>query len=522
MKKILSLITALLLAPGISAAELLIPSYNGMRSITPAGGVKPAAVMPVKYRTEQNPGYVDPDSAAPPNLRQLQVVGLMERMVQLEEKKRGITDGEVARGGIGGMLDLRAPNKRLKLSESHLNRLINRLAQVDRNFVDPISTRRWTEIVGELDKIAETELDASAANWDEVVDKMLKKAVREQKDIHSSYMNPAEVKEFMEMMQGSFSGIGASMKLEEGKGAKVEIVFPDSPAEKAGVKNGDIVTAVDGVPAGDKDLGEIIKRIKGVEGTAVKLSIERGGVQIRPITVTRGQVQMANVYSKMLTPSIGYVYFSEFRGDTDQEVFKHVKQLKQAGMKSLVIDVRGNPGGRVTAVASIASEFLRDGDPIVTFKKQGVWQSREVTDGDGMFVDIPVAVLINGGSASASEILAGAMQDHVDAPIIIGTRSYGKGTAQSITPGPSGRALKLTGSRWHTPHDRTIDADKDPATGAKIEGTGGVVPDIDVEVTPEQAGRIMQDIYRELNGGDVAEPAPDPQLKKAIEVLGGG
>ncbi len=521
MKTIFKLILALLLFPQAGWAQLLVPSFGGMRSLSGSGA---PVVVPVKFKTETNPNFVDPDRLPPPHLTEEQLGGLIDRMIELEEKRRGMKEGEVAPSGlIGRFLDFRPGDSRLNLSENHIDRAVGRLAELDRHYVDAIPKERWDEILAELDKIAGGELDASASNWDEVVDKMLQSATAAQKDMHSVYLDVEEYKSLRESMSGSFSGIGASLEKEEKKGAKLEIIFPDSPAEKVGLLGGDIVTAVDGVEVGEKDLNEIVKRIKGIKGTDVVLSIERGGVNIPPITVTRGDIKINNVYSKMLTPTIGYIYFSEFRGDTDKKIFAEIRKLQARGMTSLVLDVRGNPGGLVPAVSSITSEFLKDGQPIVTFKKQGQWIERKVTDGDGKFSDLPVALLVNQGSASASEILAGALQDHVEAPIVIGQRTYGKGSAQAIRPGPTGRASKLTGSKWFTPDDRAINADHDSDTGAKIEGTGGVDPDIVVEVTPAVALKIMQETYRELNGAAiVGARTQDPQLKKAIEVLGGG
>lgn len=515
MKKILGLILCIALLPQLASAQLKIAALDNIRSLDGSlGGARPASAysggfVPAKFKTVPNEDYVDPDRLPPPNIKQEHIQGLIGAMILIEKNNRGLADD--------------AKPQEYQLSQEDVQRLVGRVVQIDRHFVDPVSSDRWEEIVIKMIENGSENYDpADGGNWDKVVDGMLKTGVKELKDPHTVYFDPEELKKFAEGMAGQFAGIGVTMKQVD-KGVEVDIVFPEAPAQKAGLQEKDVITAVDGVDIAGKEFTEISKRIKGKPGTDVMLSIERNGQPLaKPVAVTRDQVKVPHMFSKMVSEDIGYIFFSQFQGDTDEMFKDQVSALKTQGAAKLIIDVRGNPGGQLDTVSEIASEFLLDGQPILLMKKQGKEIYRNVTDGDGMFSDMPVVILVNGGSASASEILAGAMQDHVLRPVVIGTRSYGKGTAQSVTPGRSGRALKLTGHRWYTPDDRSIDADRDPETGEKIEGTGGVEPDTEVEVTDEQAAKIFRERFRECMKASLpATREPDPALEKGIEILSG-
>ncbi|HBL18146.1 MAG: hypothetical protein A2X36_13790 [Elusimicrobia bacterium GWA2_69_24] len=493
--KLTLFVLSLLLLPRLSAAQLQLPSFEAIREAARGRDAAAPTFTPAKYKTQPGPGSVVP--AQPPNLKLSQVIDLVKRLEDIERKKTG----------------------RSTLSADPKNsRLVSRLAEIDITFVDPIPAERWNGILKEMGDTAESQFDAAGGNWSKLIDLMLKKAVSSLKDPHSMYLNSEEYKRLQEQLQGSFAGFGISIK-ESPEGLGVEGVFPRSGAAKAGLAAGDVITEVDGVVLKGKPLEAMMRLVRGAEGSQSKAFFLRGGRRYGPVTVTRVKVEMPNAYAKMAADRIGYVYFNQFQEDTDQRFFELVKSLQAQGAKAVVIDVRGNPGGRLDTASSIVSEFLSDGAPIVALKKQGQVQVSFITDGDGMFQGLPMAVLINGHSASASEILAGAFQDLKKA-VVIGSRSYGKGTAQGISPEPGGEALKLTGSRWYTPADRSIDGARDPATGAVAPGTGGVMPDVVVDVPDEAEARILGDIMRELNGLPLTGPrAPDPVLEKAVEML---
>ncbi|HAM34830.1 MAG TPA: hypothetical protein DEB40_00715, partial [Elusimicrobia bacterium] len=455
-------------------------------------------VVPVQYRMVPGPAAEEPKE--PPNLRKHQAEALLNQMI--------IIQGENP--------------SRPEITQNQLSRLVRGLVFIDIKFVDPISTQRWDAILQSMAEVARQEYARTNQGWDTIIDHMLQKAFKELKEPHSTYFDAAQTQAFMQSMTGKFSGIGVGMSSDP-LGMKVELVYPNSGASRADLRENDVIAWVDGRCVKGLPVEDIVKLIGGPAGTSVVIKIIRDGQLRDPVKIMRAEVEAPNAFSKMASPGIGYVYFSEFREKTDKQVFSLIRELRAQGARAVILDVRGNPGGFVPTVASIASEFLRDKDEIVSFKHQGQVAAKAVTKGDGIFADIPVIVLIDGFSASASEILSAALQDKRRGYTVIGSRSYGKGTQQVIMEQGDGRSLKITENRWHTPNDRNIDARHDPKTGEEIPGTGGVVPDIIVSVTAEQAAKIAKDIRLELFGRPLSNPrAPDPVLDKAIEVLSSG
>jgi carboxyl-terminal processing protease len=378
--------------------------------------------------------------------------------------------------------------------------------------VDNIPKEVWDKAIADMGDTAAKEF-AKTKSWDSTVNSMIKAATGKMLDPFSVYWTQDEYKRFNDQMGNSFVGIGAILK-DDGT---IDIAIPGGPAEKAGLKAGDRIVDVDGTAV--KTSEEVIKKTLGKAGTTVTITVERGGKALPPFKIVRGQVTTRNIYSKMATTGIGYIYLGQFSPDCDKEIIAAIGKLKEKGAKKIIMDVRGNPGGTVDSVSSILSEFMKDKQTIVSFKRQGQVMYSNVTDGDGKFLNMPLAILVNGGSASASEILAGAVQD-VRGPVIVGSRSYGKGTMQSVMPDKQGRALKLTIGRWYTPRDRSIDAQHDPATKKKVEGTGGVVPDHLIVLTEDQEKAIMKQLYREVQGAPTDGAAvADPVLQKALELL---
>jgi carboxyl-terminal processing protease len=490
------MLSALLLLPNWAAAEF---AYTGFKSIRESAVAAPAAgpIVPVKFKFVPGPAAEDPE--VPPRLPREQVGLLLRRLGEID-----------ARSGKPGA------------TRAQVQRLIDGLMIMDIKFVDPIPPERWAAILKEAGDLAQREYGVKTKDWGVVIDHMLQKAVSDLKEPHSVYMDPVQAKAFMDMQGGRFTGIGVSVTPDP-KGLRIVLVFPGSGAEAAGLQDGDVITRVDGKPVAGLPADEIVKRITGEPGTSVAVKVLRGSEASRdPFKVVRSVVSVPNAFSKMAAPGIGYVYFHGFHTDADEQVLSLVGGLKDKGARSIILDVRGNPGGQVQVVASIASEFLEDKDDIVSFKHQGQVAQKAVTDGDGKFSRVPVVVLVDGHSASASEILSAAMQDKRKGCAVIGSRTYGKGTEQVSIP-QEDRLIKLTENRWYSPADRNIDARRDPKTGMEIPGTGGVVPDVVVEVPQEQAAKVMRDIVFELFKKPVIEPrTPDPVLEKALEVLSQG
>lgn len=511
------LVLAGLLAPGIVSAAGLADlirergigapvELTGGRSLGDMVGdmdlpalpaVKGAPVFSTDYKEVRNPDYKDPSTQPPPNLKDSHVQALINKMIEVERSQLGP----------------KAKPADLSLAKDQVMRLVGNLVIIDRNYVDTIPSSVWDQAVVDMGEVAAKEFDVKKKNWESTINSMINAAGSKILDPFSVYWNKEEFKRFQDQMNNSFVGIGAILKPD----GTIDIVIPGGPADKAGLKAGDRITVVDGTPVNTAE--QVIKKTLGKEGVPVSVTVERGGKAMPPIAIVRGSVETKNIYSKLVDKAVGYVYLGQFSPNSDAEVIAAIATLRDKGAKKLVIDVRGNPGGTVGSVSAIASEFMKDKQRIVSFKRQGQVMWENVTDGDGRFKDMPLAVLVNEGSASASEILAGAIQD-VRGPVVVGSRSYGKGTMQTIMPDREGRALKLTIGRWYTPRDRSIDAQHDPKTHEKVKDTGGVLPDHLIVLTEEAERAIMRQLFREVQGAAPDGPAvADPVLQKALEIL---
>jgi carboxyl-terminal processing protease len=293
-------------------------------------------------------------------------------------------------------------------------------------------------------------------------------------DPYSCYYTPEEYKKILEMNDGSYVGIGAMVAQNEQSGA-ITIVntFPDSPASKAGLKSGDIIYKVDGRQVTGMSIDIVITEIKGDSDTDVNITIIRSG-EVEPLDfkITRKKIDFQTVTYKKLTEDgqkIGYISISEFDTVTVKQFTQALKELDEWGAQGLVFDLRNNPGGLVDSVTDILDELLPEGVLVYMEDKNG--NRTDQYTSDDTYVDAPMTVLINGSSASAAEIFAGAMKDF-GAAKIIGTTSYGKGIVQQVFPLSDGSAVKLTVEKYFTP------------SGVCIHGTG-ITPDIEVELSDE-------------------------------------
>lgn len=501
-KNNLRLLLALLLTAPAGAAEFTLPTLGAIRAKAYSAEGAAPRFIPAAYRTENGPGWEDPllrqmAPKPPPNLKQTQVTALLQRLVDMERANNG---GKVT------------------LTKDHVQALVVRLVQMDTHFVDTIDSKTWDAILKASGDAMEASYKSSKGDWDKTIETGITTAVKGLKDPHSIYFTPEQLKAFMDSMKGTFVGIGAGIG-EDPKGLKLEFIYPGSGAEAAGLKAGDVVTHINGKAIAGQKPEEIVKQLRGDEGTVVTITVERGGAAQKPVAVTRKTVKMPTAFSKMAAPGVGYVYWNQFGDGSDTAVLDHVRRLKANGAKSVILDVRGNPGGLVSSVSAIASEFMKDGQEIVSFRRQGQVVFKHVAQGNGQFADMPVAVLTDGGSASASEILAATLQDQRKGYAVIGSQSYGKGTQQSILPGADEGGLKITESRWHRPNGGNIDGKHDPVTGETLKGTGGVMPDITVQVADDQAAKIAQQTANDLMGRPTQTRVADPVIEKAIEVL---
>lgn len=313
-------------------------------------------------------------------------------------------------------------------------------------------------------------------------------------DPYSTYFTKDEYKSLIESSTGVYHGIGAVVS-QDMKTGIITIVKPykDSPAYKAGLLPDDILYKVEGEEVTGKDLSEVVSKMKGKEGTKVNITIIREGVD-EPIdfTIVRQKINIPTIEHKMLDDDIGYIQILEFDEITISQFYSAVDELEKMGMKALVVDVRDNPGGLMEAVVNILDRFLPKGKLVVYTEDKYKKRENEKTTNPDRF-EKPLAVLINGKSASASEIFAGAIQDY-GIGTIVGTTSYGKGIVQKVIPLTDGTAVKLTISKYFTPK------------GCNIHGIG-IVPDVEVELADELKQMVTIPFDE------------DNQLQKAIEIL---
>ncbi|MCI8584449.1 MAG: S41 family peptidase [Lachnospiraceae bacterium] len=302
-------------------------------------------------------------------------------------------------------------------------------------------------------------------------------------DLYTGYYTPEEYASFMETSNGSYSGIGAMLSQDYNTGIITVVrAFEGSPAAEAGMQTDDILYKVKGEEVTGKDLSLVVTDLKGEEGTDVELSILRG-TDVMDLTITRRNIEVPTVESRMVEGEIGYIAITEFDDVTDEQFFAALDALEAQGMKKLIIDLRDNGGGLVDVTCAILDRLLPEGLIVYTEDKYGNRQE-EKSDAENYFGG-EMAVLVNGNSASASEIFAGAIKDY-GMGTLIGTQTFGKGIVQSLFPLSDGSAIKITVSRYYTPEGNNIHE-------------VGIEPDI------------------------VLEPAEDSeddvQLLKAIEVL---
>lgn len=328
-------------------------------------------------------------------------------------------------------------------------------------------------------------------------------------DPHSSFFTKDEFRKLYEEQASQFYGIGVSI-LQHENGVYVQSVIPGTPAEKGGVRYGDKFIAVDGKDAKDWSSSEVSKNVRGERGTPVTVKFERAGSSTPvELTITRGGVPLPSIRNFFMLPnSVGYVgLVGGFQETTAEELDEALTSLKKQGMKSLILDLRGNPGGLLPQAIEVVSRFVPQGKTVVSVKGRSSYtKSQELKTIGSEMEEIPLVVMINGGSASASEIVAGAVQDY-GRGVIVGTDSFGKGLVQRIFQLPYGTGLTLTTARYYTPFGRSLQ--RDYSSGSIYEyythQSGGAEPTADAK--PKPAGSPVTTANgRILYGGRGIEP----------------
>ncbi len=315
-------------------------------------------------------------------------------------------------------------------------------------------------------------------------------------DPYSVFLPPEIAKEFSEELKGKFEGIGAEIGIKNNR-LTIIAPLPNSPAEQSGIKAGDKVIGIDGLDTAGISLNQAVNLIRGDKGTEVILSVIHQDQSQENITIIRDEIQYASVESeieeeeisqKIAAENIGYIEISHFNEDTEELFNKKVNELISQGVDSIILDLRNNPGGFLSTAISVASAWVEDGVIVKEKFRDDSKTQNYSAQGSAKLKDKKTVVLVNEGSASASEIVAGALQDYGLATIV-GEKTFGKGSVQDLTELSDGSSVKLTIAKWLTPNNRTIDKE-------------GITPDIEIELTTEDYNNDR-----------------DPQLEKAIEIL---
>ncbi len=310
-------------------------------------------------------------------------------------------------------------------------------------------------------------------------------------DPYTSFLTPKEQKIMMEALQSSqFGGIGVVLEVDKANGNALTVIEPieDSPAERAGIKSGDIITEINSVPTKGLDIDVNTSKMRGEKGSPVILTIQRKGTTgKRKFTLVRDTISVKSISSKVINSDIGYIKLRSFGEQTSREFQENLAKLMSAGIKGLIIDLRNNGGGYVNAAVSISNTFLNKNAKIVSIKNKKNAEIIQTSENISPNT-LPVVLLVNKFSASASEITAGAFKENYRAPLV-GTKTFGKGSVQQVVPLSDGSAVKITIAHYHTPNGNDINKK-------------GLEPDYAVEMEPKDIGSDK-----------------DKQLFKAIEIL---
>lgn len=361
---------------------------------------------------------------------------------------------------------------------------------------DRVETR-----AGTVTKVAPLSLDRVEDVWKALRKEYVSQPIDEQKAIYGAiqglvdslgdpytvFFSPDESKTFQEEIGGVFEGIGAEIGMKEEQ-LVVIAPLPGSPAEKAGLKAGDRILAIDGMSTQGVSLDDAVRKIRGAKGTTVVLTIQRGEETANDVTIARESIAVKSVQFSMSDDKIGTITLSYFGPNTEKEFGAAVDRFLGEGGKSLIVDFRNNPGGFLDTAVDIASAFVEKGAVIVKEKFSDSEETEHKATGGNALKGIRTVALVDQGSASASEIVAGALQDYRLATLV-GTKTFGKGSVQQLEEFSDGSSLKMTVAKWLTPKGRSIDEQ-------------GITPDVTIELTKEDYDNNR-----------------DPQRERALQLL---
>ena len=336
-------------------------------------------------------------------------------------------------------------------------------------------------------------------------------------DPHSQFMEPQNYQDMRDDTEGKFGGLGIVISMSKEGFVTVVAPMEDTPGARAGLLPGDRIIKIDGKPTEKMTLADAVRNLRGDPGTKVVVTIFRAkakeaGDKIKDYSIERAEIKVESVKdAKLLEDGIGYIRITQFNEPTADEFEKALAKLEKQGMDALVLDLRNNPGGLLEAARKVASKFIPAGDLVVTTEGRDPAQKLTYRSDRGKKRTYPVVLLVNSGSASGSEIVAGALQD-LKRAVLVGETTFGKGSVQSILPLPDGSAVRLTTAKYYTPSHKVIHEH-------------GVTPDILVPVTEEEERKLMEARARSgappEEGEKPAEKVTDVQLERAVDVIKG-
>lgn len=366
--------------------------------------------------------------------------------------------------------------------------LIDKEASDTQEVLDADSEKKIKELLGQMELYYYEDIDT-----EELTNGLYKGLFEGLGDPYSVYYTKEEYDSMMASTSGTYCGIGAVLS-QDMKTMQVTVlhVYKDTPADKAGLKDGDTILKVDDIEATSMELSELVTNIRGDKGTKVHLEVYREGEKDKlEYDIERDKVEVPTVEYEMLENNVGYIQITEFAEPTETQFTEAVNALQAQGMQAMIVDLRDNPGGYLSAVTEILDDILPEGITVYTEDKYGKRQN--YTSDDEHHIEIPMAVLINENSASAAEIFAGAIKDY-DYGTLIGTKSFGKGIVQTVKQLKDGSAIKLTTAKYYTPNGNYIHE-------------VGIEPDVELEY--EYTGDTNEDY----------DKSQDNQIQKALEIL---
>jgi carboxyl-terminal processing protease len=363
-----------------------------------------------------------------------------------------------------------------------------------------------------LEEVHRSYVDTNEAGYDSLIRHALSGMLQDL-DPYSQFLDEDGYEDMKDDTSGHFGGVGLVISMKNGL---LTVVAPmeDTPAFRAGLLSGDIIIEIDGEETRSMSLSDAVKKMRGDPGTDVTIKALRPSThEVKEHTITRDDIEVASVKdAKMLEDGIGYIRVTQFNEPTADNLKEELKKLTGQDLRALILDLRGNPGGLLTSAAGVAELFLPRGELIVFTKGRAETGRQEFkSSGSTHYTDFPMVILVNGGSASAAEIVSGALQDHKRA-VLVGEKTFGKGSVQTVLPLEDGAAVKLTTAKYYTPSERVIH-------------DNGIEPNIIVEMDPEDLFKIR--LKQAQNNGEADQELPvdpevrDVQLDYAIGTLKG-